>query len=145
MKTDKIKSPVINLIARKRNEPFNKDLIQLILAILCENRKTIGVFKNMLVVDIRNIIVNSEEEIDLGKTREEQDLRVRIELYKLKNKGYVDFEYYKKDKYSVKSNIKGLEFCKTLALNLMVDFGIDITNIEIIEDEDFGKIEGITI
>jgi len=27
----------------------------------------------------------------------------------------------------------------------MVDFGIDITNIEIIEDEDFGKIEGITI
>ena len=84
------KSPIINLIARKTNKPFNKDLSHLILAILCENRKTIGVFKNMLVADIRNIIVNSEEEIDLGKTREEQDLRVRIELYKLKNKGYVE-------------------------------------------------------
>ena len=36
-----------------------KDLSHLILAILCENRKTIGVFKNMLVSDIRNKIVNS--------------------------------------------------------------------------------------
>ncbi len=136
------KSPIINLIARKTNKPFNKDLSHLILAILCENRKTIGVFKNMLVSDIRNKIVNSEEEIDLGKTREEQDLRVRIELYKLKNKGYVDFEYYKKDKYSVKSNIKGLEYCKTLLLNLMIDQGINTSNIEVIEDEDF-KIAGI--
>ena len=104
------KSPIINLIARKTNKPFNKDLSHLILAILCENRKTIGVFKNMLVSDIRNKIVNSEEEIDLGKTREDQDLRVRIELYKLKNKGYVDFEYfYKKpfnNRYSVKANKK---------------------------------------
>ena len=41
-----------------------KDLSHLILAILCENRKTIGVFKNMLVSDIRNKIVNSEEEIE---------------------------------------------------------------------------------
>ena len=53
------KSPIINLIARKTNKPFNKDLSHLILAILCENRKTIGVFKNMLVSDIRNKIVNS--------------------------------------------------------------------------------------
>ena len=43
------KSPVINLIARKTNKPFNKDLSHLILAILCESRKTIGIFKNMLV------------------------------------------------------------------------------------------------
>ena len=133
------KSPIINLIARKTNKPFNKDLSHLILAILCENRKTIGVFKNMLVSDIRNKIVNSEEEIDLGKTREEQDLRVRIELYKLKNKGYVDFEYYKKDKYSVKANIKGLEFCKVLMINQLIDEGLSkeqIKHIEIVEDEE---------
>ena len=135
------KSPVINLIARKTNQSFNKDLSQQILGILCENRKTIGVFKNMLVSDIRNQIVNTNE-FDLGKTRDEQDLSIRIELYKLKNKGYVDFEYYKKDKYSVKSNIKGLEYCKTLLLNLLIDQGINTSNIEVIEDEDF-KIAGI--
>ncbi len=106
---NKEKSPIINLIARKTNQSFNKDLSQQILGILCENRKTIGVFKNMLVSDIRNQIVNTNE-FDLGKTRDEQDLSIRIELYKLKNKGYVDFEYfYKKpfnNRYSVKANKK---------------------------------------
>ena len=131
------KSPVINLIARKTNKPFNKDLSHLILAILCENRKSIGVFKNMLVSDIRDRIVNSDEEIDIGKTRDEQDIIVRIELYKLKNKGLVEFENYKKDKYSVKSNLKGLEYCKTLVINSMVDLGLDISNVEVVEDEDF--------
>ena len=33
--------------------------------------------------------------------------------------------------------MKGLEYCKTLLLNLMIDQGIDTSNIEIIEDEDF--------
>jgi len=135
-KFKKEKSPIINFIARKTNKPFDKDLSHLILAILCENRKSIGVFKNMLVSDIRNQIVNTKE-FDLGKTKEEQDLIVRIELYKLKNKGYIDFEYYKKDKYSIKSNLKGLKFCKTLLLNSMVNFGIDVSNIEVVEDEDF--------
>tara|TARA_R100000008_G_scaffold2815_1_gene2156 strand:- start:482 stop:913 length:432 start_codon:yes stop_codon:yes gene_type:complete len=135
---NKEKSPIINLIARKTNQSFNKDLSQQILGILCENRKTIGVFKNMLVSDIRNQIVNTNE-FDLGKTRDEQDLSIRIELYKLKNKGYVDFEYYKKDKYSVKSNIKGLEFCKVLLINQLIDEGLSkeqINNIEVIEDEE---------
>ena len=54
------KSPIINFIARKTNKPFDKDLSHLILAILCENRKSIGVFKNMLVSDIRNQIVNTK-------------------------------------------------------------------------------------
>ena len=135
---NKEKSPIINLIARKTNQSFNKDLSQQILGILCQNRKTIGVFKNMLVSDIRNQIVNTNE-FDLGKTRDEQDLSIRIELYKLKNKGYVDFEYYKKDKYSVKSNIKGLEFCKVLLINQLIDEGLSkeqINNIEVIEDEE---------
>ena len=135
---NKEKSPIINLIARKTNQSFNKDLSKQILGILCENRKTIGVFKNMLVSDIRNQIVNTNE-FDLGKTRDEQDLSIRIELYKLKNKGYVDFEYYKKDKYSVKSNIKGLEFCKVLLINQLIDEGLSkeqINNIEVIEDEE---------
>ena len=135
------KSPIINLIAKKTNKPLYKDLSQQILGILCENRKTIGVFKNMLVADIRDQIVRTNE-FNLGETRDEQDLKIRIELYKLKNKGYVNFEYYKKDKYSVKSNIKGLEYCKTLLLNLMIDQGINTSNIEVIEDEDF-KIAGI--
>ena len=103
------KSLIINLIAKKTNKPLYKDLSQQILGILCENRKTIGIFKNMLVADIRDQIVRTNE-FNLGKTKDEQDLKIRIELYKLKNKGYVDFEYfYKKpfnNRYSVKANKK---------------------------------------
>ena len=132
------KSPIINLIAKKTNKPLYKDLSQQILGILCENRKTIGVFKNMLVADIRDQIVRTNE-FNLGETRDEQDLKIRIELYKLKNKGYVNFEYYKKDKYSVKANIKGLEFCKILMINQLIDEGLSkeqIKHIEIVEDEE---------
>ena len=136
------KSPIINLIAKKTNKPLYKDLSQQILGILCENRKTIGVFKNMLVADIRDQIVRTNE-FNLGKTRDEQDLKIRIELYKLKNKGYVDFEYfYKKpfnNRYSVKANIKGLEFCKVLMINQLIDEGLSkeqIKHIEIVEDEE---------
>ena len=128
---------IVNLIGRDANKPINKDLSHLILAILCENRKSIGVFKDMLVANIRDKILNSNENINLGNCRDEQDLSVRVELYKLKKQGFVKFNYYKKDKYSVRSNIKGLEYCKTLLLNLMIDQGIDTSNIEIIEDEDF--------
>ena len=121
------KSPIINLIARKTNIPFNKDLSHLILAILCENRKTIGVFKNMLVSDIRNKIVNSEEEIDLGKTREDQDLRVRIELYKLKNKGYyfdlMTYEkYYNKNQTPTTPSISHLFGLKYILLFAVILF-----------------------
>ena len=78
-------------------------------------------------------------EFNLGETRDEQDLNIRIELYKLKNKGYVNFENYKKDRYSVKSNLKGLEYCKSLAINQLIDEGItkdQLKNVEIVEDEE---------
>ena len=119
-------------------EPINKKLSLQILGILCENRKSIGVFKNMLVSDLRNKIVEMSE-FNLGETRDKQDLNIRIELYKLKNKGYVDFENYKKDRYSVKSNLKGLEYCKSLAINQLIDEGItknQLKNVKIIEDEE---------
>ena len=133
----KDKNPIVNLIGRDANKPINKDLSHLILSILCENRKSIGVFKDMLVANIRDKILNSDENVNLGNSEDEQDLSVRVELYKLKRQGFVEFNYYKKDKYSVRSNIKGLEYCKTLLLNLMIDQGIDTSNIEIVEDEDF--------
>ena len=65
----------------------------------------------MLVSDLRNKIVEMKE-FDLGETRDKQDLNVRIELYKLKNKDYIHFEDYRKDRYT-KANLKGLEYCKT--------------------------------
>ena len=39
------KNEMINLIGSKTNEPINKKLSLQILGILCENRKSIGVFK----------------------------------------------------------------------------------------------------
>ena len=132
------KNEMINLIGSKTNEPINKKLSLQILGILCENRKSIGVFKNMLVSDLRNKIVEMKE-FDLGETRDKQDLNVRIELYKLKTKGYIHFEDYRKDRYTVKANLKGLEYCKTLAINQLIDEGItkdQLKNVEIVEDEE---------
>ena len=56
----KEKNPIVNLIGRDANKPINKDLSHLILAILCENRKSIGVFKDMLVANIRDKILNNQ-------------------------------------------------------------------------------------
>jgi hypothetical protein len=79
-----------------------------------------------------------EENIDykplLDSEQKSKDLFIRTELYKLKEKGYVNFVSYKKDRYNVQANLKGLEFCKSLLLNLMVDDGLNINNIEIVED-----------
>tara|TARA_R100001163_G_scaffold27487_1_gene22237 strand:+ start:306 stop:731 length:426 start_codon:yes stop_codon:yes gene_type:complete len=136
------KNDMIKLIGSKTNEPINKSLSHLILAILCENNKSIGVFKELTVASLREQIFKSNESIGfkyLGdkKLKDEQDFFIRIELYKLKNKGLISFKKLKHNFYTVQSNIKGLEFCKTLLLNLMVDEGINIKNTEIIDEEDF--------
>ena len=134
----KDKNEIINLIGAKTNDPINKVLSKNILAILCADRKHLGVFKTMLVSDIRDRVV-AMKQFDLGNTREEQDLNIRIELYKLRNKGSVDFENYRKNRYTVKSNLKGLEYCKTLAINQLIDEGItkdQLKNVEIVEDEE---------
>ena len=89
----KDKNPIVNLIGRDANKPINKDLSHLILSILCENRKSIGVFKDMLVANIRDKILNSDENVNLGNFRDEQDLSVRVELYKLKRQGITNFKF----------------------------------------------------
>ena len=132
------KNEMINLIGAKTNDPINKVLSKNILAILCADRKQLGVFKTMLVSDIRDRVV-AMKQFDLGNTREQQDLNIRIELYKLRNKGCVDFEDYRKNRYTVKTNLKGLEYCKTLAINQLIDEGItkdQLKNVEIVEDDE---------
>tara|TARA_R100000541_G_scaffold312_1_gene1938 strand:- start:607 stop:1038 length:432 start_codon:yes stop_codon:yes gene_type:complete len=136
------KNEMIKLIGSKANKPINKNLSHLILAILCENNKSIGIFKELNVASLREQIFKSNENVGfiyLGdkKLKDEQDLFIRIELYKLKNKNLVSFKKLKHNYYTVQSNIKGLEYCKTLLLNLMVDEGIDTEDDQIIEDEGF--------
>ena len=92
----------------------------------------------MLVSDIRDRVV-AMKKFDLGNTREQQDLNIRIELYKLRNKGCVDFEDYRKNRYTVKSNLKGLDYCKTLMINEVIDEGLtkeQKQSITIIEDKE---------
>ena len=137
-KNMKDKNEIINLIGAKTNDPINKVLSKNILAILCADRKQLGVFKTMLVSDIRDRVV-AMKQFDLGNTREQQDLNIRIELYKLRNKGCVDFENYRKNRYTVKSNLKGLEYCKTLMINEVINEGLtkeQKQSITIIEDKE---------
>ena len=47
----------------------------------------------MLVANIRDKILNSDENINLGNSKDEQDLSVRVELYKLRRQGFVEFNY----------------------------------------------------
>ena len=118
-------------------KPINKDLSHLLLAILCKDRKKLGVFIEKTVPDLTKEVF-MEDDIDykplLEHERKSKDLFIRTELYKLKEKGYVNFVSYKKDRYNVKANLKGLEYCKTLLLNLIIDDGLNINNIEVVED-----------
>jgi len=130
-KNMKDKNEIINLIGAKTNDPINKVLSKNILAILCADRKQLGVFKTMLVSDIRERVV-AMKQFDLGNTREQQDLNIRIE-------GCVDFEDYRKNRYTIKSNLKGLEYCKTLMINEVIDEGLtkeQKQSITIIEDKE---------
>ena len=118
-------------------QPINKDLSQLLLAILCKNRKKLGIFIEKTVPDLTKEVF-MEDDIDyeplLEHEKKSKDLFIRTELYKLREKGYVEFVSYKKDRYNVKANLKGLEYCKALAVNYMIDADFNINNIEVVED-----------
>ena len=118
-------------------QPINKDLSHLLLAILCKDRKKLGVFIEKTVPNLTSEVF-MEDYIDykplLNSERKSKDLFIRTELYKLKEKGYVEFVSYKKDRYNVKANLKGLEYCKALAVNYMIDADFNINNIEVVED-----------
>ena len=137
MSNIKNKSEVNHLIGSIVQKPINKDLSQLLLAILCKNRKKLGIFIEKTVPGLTKEVF-MEDDIDykplLEHERKSKDLFIRTELYKLKEKGYVEFVSYKKDRYNVKANLKGLEYCKSLLLNLMIDDGLSINNIEVVED-----------
>ena len=137
MSNIKNKSEVNHLIGSIVQKPINKDLSQLLLAILCKNRKKLGIFIEKTVPDLTKEVF-MEDDIDykplLEHERKSKDLFIRTELYKLREKGYVEFVSYKKDRYNVKANLKGLEYCKSLLLNLMIDDGLSINNIEVVED-----------
>ena len=137
MSNIKNKSEVNHLIGSIVQKPINKDLSQLLLAILCKDRKKLGIFIEKTVPDLTKEVF-MEDDIDykplLEHERKSKDLFIRTELYKLKEKGYVEFVSYKKDRYNVKANLKGLEYCKSLLLNLMIDDGLSINNLEVVED-----------
>ena len=118
-------------------QPINKDLSHLLLAILCKDREKLGVFIEKTVPNLTSEVF-MEDYIDykplLNNEQKSKDLFIRTELYKLKEKGYVEFVSYKKDRYNVKANLKGLEYCKALAVNYMIDAGFNINNIEVVED-----------
>ena len=118
-------------------QPINKDLSHLLLAILCKDRKKLGVFIEKTVPNLTSEVF-MEDYIDykplLDNEHKSRDLFIRTELYKLKEKGYVEFVSYKKDRYNVKANLKGLEYCKALAINYMIDAGFNINNVEVVED-----------
>ena len=118
-------------------QPINKDLSHLLLAILCKDREKLGVFIEKTVPNLTSEIFMEDYigyEPLLNSERKSKDLFIRTELYKLKEKGYVEFVSYKKDRYNVKANLKGLEYCKALAVNYMIDAGFNINNIEVVED-----------
>ena len=137
MSNIKNKSEVNHLIGSIVQKPINKDLSQLLLAILCKDRKKLGIFIEKTVPGLTKEVF-MEDDIDykplLEHERKSKDLFIRTELYKLREKGYVEFVSYKKDRYNVKANLKGLEYCKSLLLNLMIDDGLSINNIEVVED-----------
>ena len=118
-------------------QPINKDLSHLLLAILCKDREKLGVFIEKTVPNLTSEIFMEDYigyEPLLNSERKSKDLFIRTELYKLKEKGYVEFVSYKKDRYNVKANLKGLEYCKALVVNYMIDAGFNINNIEVVED-----------
>ena len=137
MSNIKNKSEVNHLIGSIVQKPINKHLSHLLLAILCKDRKKLGIFIEKTVPDLTKEVF-MEDDIDykplLEHERKSKDLFIRTELYKLKEKGYVEFVSYKKDRYNVKANLKGLEYCKSLLLNLMIDDGLSINNLEVVED-----------
>ena len=137
MSNIKNKSEVNHLIGSIVQKPINKHLSHLLLAILCKDRKKLGIFIEKTVPDLTKEVF-MEDDIDykplLEHERKSKDLFIRTELYKLREKGYVEFVSYKKDRYNVKANLKGLEYCKSLLLNLMIDDGLSINNIEVVED-----------
>ena len=118
-------------------QPINKNISHLLLAIFCKDRKKLGVFIEKTVPNLTSEVF-MEEDIDykplLDSEQKSKDLFIRTELYKLKEKGYVNYVSYKKDRYNVQANLKGLEYCISLLLNLMVDGGLNINNIEVVED-----------
>ena len=141
MSNIKNKSEVNHLIGSiVSKQPINKNLSHLLLAILCKDRKKIGIFIEKTVPDLTKEVF-MEDDIDykplLEHERKSKDLFIRTELYKLKEKGYVEFVSYKKDRYNVKANLKGLEYCKTLLINSLINLDIDVNNIEIDWREDF--------
>ena len=118
-------------------QPINKDLSHLLLAILCKDREKLGVFIEKTVPNLTSEIFMEDYigyEPLLNSERKSKDLFIRTELYKLKEKGYVEFVSYKKDRYNVKANLKGLEYCKALVVNYMIDAGFNINNVEVVED-----------
>ena len=137
MSNIKNKSEINHLIGSIVQQPINKDLGHLLLAILCEDRKKLGVFIERTIPDLTKEVFR-EDGIDykplLDNEHKSRDLFIRTELYKLKEKGYVNFVSYKKDRYNVKANLKGLEYCKALLLNLIIDDGLNINNVEVVED-----------
>ena len=121
---------VLKLIAKKTRNNINANFSQSILAILGTGHKKYKVYKEMTVKDLTQQLF---EEEDFGfkykafSTRyNEKDIFVRIELYKLKNKDYIEFIKYKKNNYTIKLTDKGINYCSALIKNFYLPLEVEV-------------------
>ena len=120
---------VLKLIAKKTRNNINANFSQSILAILGTGHKKYRVYKEMTVKDLTQQLF---EEEDFGfkykgysTEYNEKDIFVRTELYKLKNKDYIEFIKYKKNNYTIKLTDKGLNYCIALIKNFYLPLEVE--------------------
>jgi hypothetical protein len=107
------KSDINNLIGAKVNQKINNKLSAEILCILCDSRYKVGIFIQKTVSDITKQLFENynKQDLDLKQIlkneKESDNLIIRTELYKLKQKNLVKFINIKKDRYTVIATEKG--------------------------------------
>ena len=124
-KENKVKLMIGSLVAKANNLKLDSE----ILCVLVESKHKQKVFVELLVVDLLNKILNYSDRkyLDFESILEDQkksdNLYVRAELYKLRQQGYVEFKYYKNNRYTVKATEKGMNHFITLRYKEMMDQG----------------------
>ena len=123
---------VLKIIAKKSKNNIEPNLAQSILGILATGHKKIGIYKQITVKDLTDQLFQEE---DFGfkykgysTEYNEKDLFVRTELYKLKNKDYIEFIKYKKNNYTIKLTDKGLNYCIALIKNFYLPLKVEVND-----------------
>jgi hypothetical protein len=123
---------VLKIIAKKSRNNIEPNLSQNILGILAEGHKKIGIYKQITVKDLTDQLFEEEnfgfKYKGYSTEYNEKDLFVRTELYKLKNKDYIEFIKYKKNNYTIKLTDKGLNYCIALIKNFYLPLKVEVND-----------------